>query len=191
MGVVSPPNARSVRVERRGNARLAGLDQPACDQVSSLPVISNLIHSILEAPHSLFQVLVRQKDVALALVRRVIDRNQQPLAVGSLPPKGEKAVARTVSVPRRNAIEPAPSSEFTSMHALACMGHARLILIDGNKAGARRSLAGRRRVFQQLGQQMFPEFRVAGGTVAARLGRRRDQVEASVLHALDLALHDP
>src|SRR5881409_3901897 len=47
-----------------------------------------------------------------------------------------------------------------------------------------------RRLLQQIGEMFFPQCRVAGGAVPARVAARRDEHGAPVLHAPDLALED-
>src|SRR5262249_52333032 len=44
---------------------------------------------------------------------------------------------------------------------------------------------------QELLQRRFPEFRQAGGAMAARVLARRDQVDTAVLDALDLTFQEP
>src|SRR5216684_3496128 len=44
---------------------------------------------------------------------------------------------------------------------------------------------------QQVLHLLLPELRHEGRSVAARVLTRRDQEEATVLHALELAIHDP
>src|SRR5262249_12684764 len=52
-------------------------------------------------------------------------------------------------------------------------------------------LTNRRRCLPELLQLRLPEFRLATGTMAARVPAGRDQVDAAVLDTLDFALQEP
>lgn len=50
----------------------------------------------------------REPEVALALVRRVVDRDHQALAVVATPRPGDEAIPRPVTLPGRAALEEHP-----------------------------------------------------------------------------------
>ena len=53
---------------------------------------------ILQPPLAVTQVRERETDMALALVVRIVHRDQQPLSILPLPSKGDKAVVGPVAL---------------------------------------------------------------------------------------------
>src|SRR4051794_14291656 len=77
-------------------------------QVFAVPIIAGRVELILQAPFVAGQVAPRQADMALTLIRRIIDGNDEPFVTGSLPSGGDKAVVCPVAFPARLAFEKLP-----------------------------------------------------------------------------------
>src|SRR5262245_4809799 len=84
--------------------------ETARNDIGSVAIVGGRSHQILELYRAAIEVRERKTDVALTLVRGIVDRDEQALAVVALPAPGDEAVARPISVPPGPALEQAPLS---------------------------------------------------------------------------------
>src|SRR5262245_53880148 len=164
--------------------------ETARNDIGSVAIVGGRSHQILKLDRAAMKVRKRKTDVALTLVRGIVDRDEQALAVVVLPAPSDEAVARPVSVPRGAALEQAPLSILDARppeHGQQTVVELRDARVDGLE---RRADEVRRDAFAtplelalmeepQAGRQVRDDRR---GLVHPRRKRRRGPGLVVILH---------
>src|SRR5262245_13371899 len=108
--------------------RVPGRDvqvEAARQQVVAIARIGGGPDLIDELPLTACEIRERKPHIALALVRSIVDRHQEPLASGGLPREGHKTIVGPVAVPRGDAFEQSPLA--LTHHGLAEHGEEPIV----------------------------------------------------------------
>lgn len=94
--------------KNRGLPRCQVEKQPATQKIVATPFVASVGELILKTPFLASKVCERNADMALALIRRIVDGDNEQFPVGDLPGEDHETIMSPVSIPAGAAIEKLP-----------------------------------------------------------------------------------